>query len=852
MAISRVWLKWSPCVLAITIGSCAGVAQAQLPRPHLTSLSRIGVRVGESVETTVRGTDLEGAERLWFDHPGITADRVKDGVFRVTARPDAPLGCHDVRVVGRFGVSNPRTFVIGDRPETAETEPNNSPDRANPVEIGFLINGAIDGATDVDHFAFTARRGQRLFIELDAERVESRLDATIRLSGPAGTEIAESRDVMGADPFLDIVIPADGRYVLKVHDAIYGGAPDYAYRLTIHEGPYLDAISPCAASVGGTRRFRWIGRGLGAGATVEPALSAGGPALEVLESAVSLAPDDLVGPADARPPGLLTSSASAFGRRGFEIALAQAGASGRPAWRSRSLFVADTDLPIDLEHEPNDPDHPQIITPPCDVSGAFHPSGDVDLYQFQGKKGDIWWIEAVADRMGSSADPSIVVRKPGAKGAPPTDLARADDSPDQGLGARFNTQTVDPRLRWSVPEDGPYQIEISDLYGSQRGHPRLAYRLVVRKEQPDFDLVLTPYDALPDGSATVRAGGRALAVVAVVRHDGFAGAIRVEAHSLPQGVHMDPVTIAANQSLAPVVLEADEKAATSVGLVQLVGRSRFGDRKDELSYVPQASMLGPDLSRLAIAGAMTGPPNPSAQSFAQARLIHGFVLAVLAEPAPLALAASPRRLIAAQGSRLALDLSITRRNGMTEPIAVTAADLPPNVPNAATTIPKTDSTGSLTLYVPRVVPTGLYSFTLRAAAPYPFSKDPAAKTKPNINLAEPSNPIELVVRPAPLNLSIKKSAGTIKPGGTLEIEAALTRQNGAQGIMTLTLTAAKPLGLSADPVVVPAGESAAKLTLKAAKDAPVGPAASVFLSASIELRGETIRVDEPLPLAIAK
>ena len=55
---------------------------------------------------------------------------------------------------------------------------------------------------------------------------------------------------------------------------------------------------------------------------------------------------------------------------------------------------------------------------------------------------------------------------------------------------RFNTQTVDAALRWQVPDDGLYQVLISDLYASQRGHPRLTYRLVIRREQPDFALVL--------------------------------------------------------------------------------------------------------------------------------------------------------------------------------------------------------------------------------------------------------------------------------------------------------------------------------------------------------------------------
>ena len=93
------------------------------------------------------------------------------------------------------------------------------------------------------------------------------------------------------------------------------------------------------------------------------------------------------------------------------------------------------------------------------------------------------------------ADPAFVVQKVGAKGQPPQDLASGDDLPDAGTGPRFNTQTVDAALRWQVPDDGLYQVLVSDLYGSQRGHPRLTYRLVIRREQPGFALVLLPDSA---------------------------------------------------------------------------------------------------------------------------------------------------------------------------------------------------------------------------------------------------------------------------------------------------------------------------------------------------------------------
>ena len=74
---------------------------------------------------------------------------------------------------------------------------------------------------------------------------------------------------------------------------------------------------------------------------------------------------------------------------------------------------------------------------------------------------------------------------------------------DAGAGVRFNTQSVDAEVRLQVPEDGSYQVQNSDLYASQRGDPRLTYRLVIRREQPDFRLVLLPASATATDTGAV-------------------------------------------------------------------------------------------------------------------------------------------------------------------------------------------------------------------------------------------------------------------------------------------------------------------------------------------------------------
>ena len=838
---------------AVATAALSPVALAQYPQARLSSVSRPGVRAGETAEVTLRGTDLEGASGLWFDHPGLRAVHVKDLTFRISAGPDVPLGHHDLRAIGTYGVSNPRTIVVGDRPESIEIEPNNAPEKAGVILVNSVIHGEINGGTDVDCFSLDGHRGQRLFLDLEAERIDSRLDATLRILTPAGTEVAESRDVFGLDPFLDVTLPADGRYVIKVHDATFAGSPDHVYRLTVHNGPQLDALLPAAAGPGARAGVHGDRPGAGPGAVVDPLLTTDGHKFERLSLPQTIRDAALLGGDSAATARSFVAPAAAVPRLGVDFGFVRINASGAMPVVSNRFFVTRALNPVVLEHEPNDDDaHAQRVVPPCDITGTFAPRGDNDLFRFEGRKGEIWWIEALADRIGSMADPAFLIQKVGAKGQPPQDLASGDDLPDAGAGPRFNTQTVDAAVRWQVPEDGLYQVLISDLYSSQRGHPRLVYRLVIRREQPDFSVVLLPNSPAGADAVTIRAGGRTPAYVAAIRRDGFAGPIRVEARDLPPGVSASPVTIGANQAIAPIVFEAAENAQNVVGTATVAGLSRFGDRKDELQFLAGVSPQGPGLERIAIAGGMIWPPSPTAPAVAPARVSNGFVIAVRGEPAALALSAVPDSIVLSQGRLCYLNVSVTRRAGFTEAVSVAATDLPPETLALPVPIAKEAKTGLFPFFMGKNLAPGIYTFVLRGTGAYPFNKDPKAKEKPNINLIEPSNPITVLVRPAPVNMTVNNKGGNLKQGGSLEIEVKIVRQNGCTGPISLSLVSGEALKLRAAPVSVGAAQTDAKMVIQAAKDSPPGNAIPVVVRAMASIRGEVIEADEPVAVVISK
>jgi hypothetical protein len=244
---------WSK--LCCFVALLPGVAFAQLPAARLDGLFPAGGSPGTTVEIVISGTDLDDVDQLFFSQEGFQVARklaevtpFDDGpqpilnTFLVTI-PGVPAGNYEVRCQGKYGLSNPRTFVVGAFPEVVETEPNGGnllpvwteiekPDPAKPetkvkikvnpaVEIPALpatVNGQLTTGPDVDWYRFTGQGGQRILAEGYARRIDSRADLVLTLFHENGTILAENRALHSGDPLLDVTLPGNGLYFLKVHD----------------------------------------------------------------------------------------------------------------------------------------------------------------------------------------------------------------------------------------------------------------------------------------------------------------------------------------------------------------------------------------------------------------------------------------------------------------------------------------------------------------------------------------------------------------------------------------------------------------------------------------------------------
>jgi hypothetical protein len=699
--------RWSILLSSLCSLCLCGESFAQLPQPRLDRVFPLGGEAGSAVTLDITGANLDDARSLLFDHPGLKAKLVKPNQFRVTIAADVPVGTHEVRAVGKYGISGSRLFAVcRGLTEVARKEGNNSPDKAQAVSLEAAVNGTATANAD-DYYRFTARKGQRLTIDCHAFRLDSTLQAVLTVSTADGRALARSKPYHDrTDPLLDFVVPADGTYLLSIHDLTFNG--DLPYRLTISTRPHLELAWPPAVVPGKATKLTLLGRNLPDGLAIPDAEVNGRP-LERLRWAFT-------------PP--------ASAGLGFTDHVASQVLNGR-AFQCRPDKVADaldpvtlvsSDDPVTLEQEPNDrPAAAQALTLPAVVCGRFDRPGDVDWYRFTAKAGEVIAVDMLCERIGRPGDPVVILRNENGK-----DVATLDDF---GTNNDALTQaSSDPAGTFNIPANGTYHLLVQERF--HRGGPRYTYVLRVGKPWPDFYPVVFHELANSPFCPTVRQGGSTLYEFCLNRRDGFDGTATVEAEGLPRGVTCRPVHVGPNTELASVVFTAASDARDWAGAVRLKAWVMVGSKRVERPVACVQRRW-----------------NENTQP-AACRACRLTCLAVR-QKAPYGLDVPAGRLTVAQGRTVETKVRLARLwPAFKDKVQVTAWKPPAGFDVAAVDIDAGKTEAVVKLTVSGDVPPGTYSIVLRGDAQVPFNPDPKATDKPNVRVADPAPPLTVRVTPA--------------------------------------------------------------------------------------------------------
>ena len=562
-----------------------------LPLPRLLTTTPMGGQLGTQVELTVTGENLDDDGQLVFSHPGLSAVSKTDasgkqipGQYLLTISADCPTGLHEARMFTRLGISSSRIFSVGALPEVLQTSGNNSLAAAQQLPVNVVCNSRMS-ARSIDHYAFDGKAGQRYLVHCASRGIDSKLEAVLIVADSAGRDLLVER----RGGVLDFKAPADGRYIIKVHELTFKGGADYFYRLSLQQSEAGVPI-PAFPATQTVSSFSW-------------------------------------------PPTGLPSQAA----------------------------LAET--------EPNNaPSQAQQITLPCDLTGAFATAADVDTFEFNAEKGDIWWIEIASERLGRPTDPTAVIQQLSPAGVPESaiDLTELTDIPSpmkpssNGYaydGPPYDGGSADFIGQVQIRESGRHRLLLSDLFGGTRTDPRNIYRLVIRKAAPDFALCAWGlHMELRNGDRNalskplaLRGGSTVALEVVAVRRDGFDGPIQLEMQGLPEGVSATGLVIPAGQNRGIVLLTADQNAPRGLSWATFTGKAKIGD-SEVIHPCRIAAMAWP------IVDSWSDIPSP--------RLVDGLPVSVSgSEFAPISIAARDKTTYeVTAGQKLTVPLVHTRRS----------------------------------------------------------------------------------------------------------------------------------------------------------------------------------------------
>ena len=489
--------------------------QAELPRARLFNISPPGAMHGSSVELVLTGQDLDDVNQLYFSSTGITAKPKPGkagesiaGQFLVTVAADVKPGFYDVRAIGRYGISNPRTFQVGAEPQTTPKPGNTSPQAASEFPVNSAIH-AVAEANAAQYFRVTLKKGDHIRIATSTAMIESRMEPVVTLIDPKGRELARSEN---GDPLI-YTAAVDGQSLLKVHDVLYRGGPDYFYRLSATpESPSTGTPDPTDFSF-----FRW------------PVPSAAA-FLDVTTRRQMMLPNAAT--VKSQPAQHLDPPCVVAGR--FE--------PGQTQCSYNFIAPAGTVYWIEvISHRLGEPTSPMLLVQRIeqDAKGEIKVVDVQEAYESP--------PSGVPEFSAGSRDPvcRLEIKQPGNYRATVRNLF-------QSRSERRPTS-----FHLEIRSESP-NFQLVAIAASPMPDPKDS------KEVPISTTLLR------------RAGVTPIRVIAQ-RRDGFTGEIRLQGTGLPPGITASPTTIPSGSTSASLMMSAAPDAAGWVGPILITGTGRMGD-----------------------------------------------------------------------------------------------------------------------------------------------------------------------------------------------------------------------------------------------------------------------------------
>ncbi len=504
-------------------------AQQAIAQPSVSHVLPSAVQPGQTIEVTLHGAKLNDPLQVWTSFPAkvevvpgpADAKDQKSRVCKVTVDATVPVGIGGLVVGSPTGVSDCQLVIVDDLPSVADNAKNHSIEQAQVVAVPSAIDGTSDG-TNFDFYKFAGKKDQRLSLEVVGARVGSNFDSVVRLLQADGSELmlADDDESTGADARLSLVLPADGDYIIELHDNQYRGGG--RYRMRVGDFPLVSVPYPLGGRLGSTARFQFAG-----------------PANGDVTPVVLRIPDEV---------------------QSGRVSVGAKYAAGKSS--ALATLIASP-LPESLEAEPDDsPKASTPVTIPAAVNGHFDADGDKDYYTFAAMKDQSLSFRAVSRSLGS---PSLL-------------YMRLFDGSDKQLAETKVNDTAEWTLTHKFPADGLYHLMVEDLL--QRGSPEHAYRVEI-EPTPGFSLaVKNDKNTRLQFNAPVNNG--ALALVVQCNRSGYDGVVDLAFENNPLGLRMLNPAIPAKAKEHRLLIAIPANAtAGSLAPIRIVGSAKVNNRPQQ-------------------------------------------------------------------------------------------------------------------------------------------------------------------------------------------------------------------------------------------------------------------------------
>lgn len=234
----------SSVLIGLALVCC--LASQALAAPQIDIASLRGLTIGQTTRLTLRGKQLGPNPEVKLDFPAAAirilpesnAERLE---LEIDLAAEVQPKHGHLRVASETGISAPITLGIDQLPEAVFSEKIES--------LPIALSGNLSGSQLLST-TFSGKAGQLVIAEVEAQRLGSKLQPLVSIVDQRGTQLAySSREVtLQGDARVEVKLPADGIYTIRLQDALFKGTAPGHFRLKVGQFDYADLQLPLAVT----------------------------------------------------------------------------------------------------------------------------------------------------------------------------------------------------------------------------------------------------------------------------------------------------------------------------------------------------------------------------------------------------------------------------------------------------------------------------------------------------------------------------------------------------------------------------------------------------------------------------